>query len=163
MYHSLFTALPTTMRKTIPTLLLATASVLTLGACHAIYRPDVQQGNLLIGKNVSELKPGLTKQQVVALLGSPSVVSPFNANQWNYVATMQRRGGTIKERTLTLYFDNDTLVRTDGNFMKETPQDLLQESHKYGPLYPSNLTKEQQKDLEKKQQQQSDGGDSGGG
>ena len=150
-----------TMRKTIPSLLLAGASVFTLGACHVIYKPDVQQGNLLIGKNVGELKPGLTKQQVVALLGSPSVVSPFNSNQWNYVATMQRRGGTVQERTLTLYFDNDTLVRTDGNFMKETPQELLQESHKYGPLYPTNLTKEQQKDLEKKQQQGGD--DSGGG
>lgn len=149
------------MRKTIPTLLLATASMLTLGACNVIYRPDVQQGNLLIGKNVSELKPGLTKQQVVALLGSPSVVSPFDSNQWNYVATMQHRGGTLKKRTLTLYFDNDTLVRTDGNFMQETPQELLQESHKYGPLYPTNLTKEEQKELEKKQQQ--GGGSSSGG
>ncbi|HEX7370213.1 MAG TPA: outer membrane protein assembly factor BamE [Rhodanobacteraceae bacterium] len=141
------------MRKTIPTLLLAAASVLTLGACHAIYVPDVQQGNLLIGKNVSELKPGLTKQQVLALLGSPSVVSPFDANQWNYVATVQHRGGSIKERTLKLYFDNDTLVRTEGDFMKESPQALLEEAHKYGPLYPSNLTKQEQKDLEKKQKQ----------
>jgi outer membrane protein assembly factor BamE len=149
------------MRTTIPVLLLAAAGALTLGACHVIYTPDVQQGNLLIGKNVGELKPGLTKQQVVALLGSPSVVSPFNQNQWNYVATMQRRGGTVRERTLTLYFENDTLVRTDGDFMKETPQELLRESHKYGPLYPTNLTKEEQKELEKKQQQQS-GGDSGG-
>ncbi len=141
------------MRHKISLLLLATASALSLGACHVIYTPDVQQGNLLIGKNVSELKPGLTKQQVIALLGTPSVVSPFNQNQWNYIATMQRRGGTIKKRSLTLYFDNDTLVRTDGDFMKETPQELLQESHKYGPLYPSNLTKQQQKELEKKQQQ----------
>jgi outer membrane protein assembly factor BamE len=147
-----------TMRQTIPFLLFATAGTLMLGACHVIYTPDVQQGNLLIGKNVSELKPGLTKQQVIALLGSPSVVSPFNQNRWNYVATMQRRGGTVKERNLTLYFDNDTLVRTDGDFMKETPQELLQESHKYGPLYPSNLTKQQQKELEKKQQQEQGGG-----
>jgi outer membrane protein assembly factor BamE len=141
------------MRTTIPVLLLAAASALTLGACHAIYVPDVQQGNLLIAKNVTQLKPGLTKQQVVALLGSPSVVSPFNSNQWNYVATMQHRGGTVNERTLTLYFDNDALVRTDGNFMKETPQELLQEAHKYGPMYPTNLTKQQQKDLEQKQKQ----------
>jgi outer membrane protein assembly factor BamE len=141
------------MRTTIPVLLLAAASALTLGACHAIYVPDVQQVNLLIAKNVTQLKPGLTKQQVVALLGSPSVVSPFNSNQWNYVATMQHRGGTVKERTLTLYFDNDALVRTDGNFMKETPQELLQEAHKYGPMYPTNLTKQQQKDLEQKQKQ----------
>lgn len=151
------------MHKTVPAILLAAASVFTLGACHAIYKPDVQQGNLLIGKNVNELKPGLTKQQVLSLLGSPSVVSPFNQNQWNYVATMQHRGGAIKERTLTLYFDNGTLVRTAGNFMKETPQELLQESHKYGPLYPSNLTKQQQKELEKKQQQGRGGSSSGGG
>ncbi|HET9818870.1 MAG TPA: outer membrane protein assembly factor BamE [Rhodanobacteraceae bacterium] len=141
------------MPRTIPALLLATAAMLTLGGCGLIYKPDVQQGNLLIGKNVSELKPGLTKQQVVALLGTPSVVSPFNQDQWNYVATLQRRGGTIKERTLTLYFDNDTLVRTDGDFMKETPQELLRESHKYGPLYPTNMTKQEQKELEKKQKQ----------
>ncbi|HEX5488032.1 MAG TPA: outer membrane protein assembly factor BamE [Rhodanobacteraceae bacterium] len=141
------------MPKTIPTLLLATTAMFALGACNLIYRPDVQQGNLLIGKNVSELKPGLTKQQVIELLGTPSVVSPFDQNQWNYVATLQRRGGAIKERTLTLYFDNDTLVRTDGDFMKETPQELLRESHKYGPLYPTNLTKQEQKDLEKKQKQ----------
>lgn len=153
MYHSRSGIRLTTMRKTIPTLLLAMASVSMLGACQAIYRPDVQQGNLLIGKNVSELKPGLTKQQVLALLGTPSVVSPFDQNRWNYVATLQRRGGSVKERTLTLYFDNDTLVRTEGDFMKETPQELLLESHKYGPLYPTNLTKEQQKELEKKQKQ----------
>ncbi len=146
------------MRKTAPAILITAACSFALGACHPIYRPDVQQGNLLAGKNVSELKPGLTRQQVVALLGTPSVVSPFDQNQWNYVATMQRRGGTIKERTLTLYFDNDTLVRTDGDFMKETPQELLRESRKYGPLYPTNLTKEQQKELEKKQQQQGGGG-----
>lgn len=141
------------MRKTLPAILIGAAGLVALGGCGLIYKPDVQQGNLLIGKNVNELKPGLTKQQVLALLGSPSIVSPFDQNQWNYVATMQRRGGKITERTLKLNFENDALVSTDGDFMTETPQELLGESHKYGPLYPSNLTKQQQKDLEKKQQQ----------
>lgn len=141
------------MRKTIPALLLASASVLMLGACQVIYKPDVQQGNLLLGKNVGELKPGLSKQQVLSLIGSPSVVSPFSQNEWHYVATTQHRGGTIKERTLTLYFDNDALVRTDGDFMKESTQNLLQESRKYGPRYQTNLTKQELKDLEQKQKQ----------
>ncbi len=148
------------MRHPILSLLFAGVAVSALCSCRVIYKPDVQQGNLLIGKNVSELKPGLTKQQVLALLGSPSVVSPFSQNRWDYVATMQNRGGKVQERTLTLFFDNDTLVRTEGDFMKETPQELLQESHKYGPMYPSNLTKEEQKELEKKAQQ---GGGSDGG
>ncbi len=141
------------MRKTVSALLLAATCMLALGACNAIYKPDVQQGNLLLGDKVAELKPGLTKQQVIALLGSPSVVSPFDPDQWNYVATMQRRGGAIKERTLTLYFNNGLLTRTTGDFMKETPQQLLGEAHKYGPLYPTNLTKREQKELEKKRKQ----------
>lgn len=152
-YHSRSATLSITMPKSLALILLATLATGSLGACHAIYKPDVQQGNLLLGNYVSELKPGLTKQQVVALLGTPSVVSPFSPNEWNYVATMQHRGGAIKQRTLKLYFENDSLVRTSGDFMKESPQALLQESHKYGPLYPTNLTKEQQKELEKKAQQ----------
>lgn len=145
------------MRKTIPVLLLAATCAFALGGCHALYQPDIQQGNLLLGNHVSQLKPGLTKKQVIALLGTPSVVSPFDQNQWNYVATMERRGGTIKQRTLTLYFDNGALVRTSGGFMKETPQELLGEAHKYGPLYPSNLTKQEQKELEKKEKQKGGG------
>lgn len=139
------------MRKPIP-VLCSVLLGLALGGCSAIYKPDVQQGNLLEPKAVQDLKPGMSKQQVLALLGSPSVTSPFAQNRWDYVATMQKRGGKVLERTLTLYFNNDTLVRTDGDFMKETPQALLQEARKYGPLYPSNMTKEEQQELEKKAQ-----------
>jgi outer membrane protein assembly factor BamE len=140
------------MRKPILFLLFVVLG-LALGGCSVIYKPDVQQGNLLDTKNVQQLKPGMSKQQVLALLGSPSVTSPFDQNRWDYVATMQKRGGKVQERALTLYFNNDTLVRTEGDFLKETPQELLLEARKYGPLYPSNLTKEEQKELEKKAEQ----------
>ncbi|HXS74472.1 MAG TPA: outer membrane protein assembly factor BamE [Rhodanobacteraceae bacterium] len=145
------------MRKLI--LLLSSVLLgLALGGCSVIYKPDVQQGNLLDAKYVQQLKPGMSKEQVLALLGSPSVASPFAQSRWDYVATMQQRGGKVLERTLTLYFNNDTLVRTDGDFLKETPQALLQESRKYGPLYPSNMTKEERDELEKKAQQSSGSG-----
>jgi outer membrane protein assembly factor BamE len=145
------------MRKPI-LFMLSVVLGIALGGCGAIYKPDVQQGNLLDAKNVQQLKPGMSKQQVLALLGTPSVSSPFAQNRWDYVATLQRRGGKVLERTLTLYFNNDTLVRTDGDFLKETPQELLQEARKYGPLYPSNLTKEEQQKLEKKAEQGGGGG-----
>lgn len=145
------------MRKPI-VVLFSVVLGLALGGCSAIYKPDVQQGNLLDAKDVQQLKPGMSKQQVLALLGTPSVTSPFAQNRWDYVATMQRRGRKVLERTLTLYFNNDTLVRTDGDFLKETPQELLQEAKKYGPLYPSNLTKEEQQALEKKAEQGGGGG-----
>jgi len=149
------------MRRTILLPLSAAFAVALLAGCSFVYKPDVQQGNLLDGRNVAQLKPGMSKDQVLALLGSPSVASPFDQDRWDYVATIQHRGGKILERSLTLYFSNDTLTRTDGDFLKETPQELMQESKKYGPMYPSNLTKQEQDDLEKKAEQGS-GSDSGG-
>ena len=151
------------MRTTILLSLVTALAVALLAGCSIVYKPDVQQGNLLDGRNVAQLKPGMSKEQVLALLGSPSVASPFDQDRWDYVATLQHRGGKILERSLTLYFNNDTLTRTDGDFLKETPQELLLESKKYGPMYPSNLTKQEQDDLEKKAEQGSGGGDSGGG
>ena len=147
------------MRKPFIHLLVVVLGAALLGGCGVIYKADVQQGNLLDPRNVQQLKPGMSKEQVLALLGSPSVTSPFKQDRWDYVATMQQRGGKVLERSLTLYFNNDTLVRTDGDFLKETPQELMQESRKYGPLYPSNMTKEEQEELQKKIEQ----GGSGGG
>lgn len=119
-------------------LLLALAS---LGGCGILYKPDVQQGNLLEKKNVEELKPGMTKRQALALLGSPSVQSPFTQDRWDYVASYQHRGGPVDVRRLTLYFKNDTLVRTEGNFFAENSKDLLKQSNAYKGEYIPTIPK----------------------
>ncbi|MGN2249923.1 outer membrane protein assembly factor BamE [Frateuria edaphi] len=109
---------------------------LTLVGCGLVYVPNVQQGNFLDKKDVDQLKPGMTKHQVLVLLGSPSVHTPFNQNRWDYVSTQQHRGGKIKIRTFTLTFNNDTLVRTDGDFFAQDPEKMLEESKKYHVTYP---------------------------
>jgi outer membrane protein assembly factor BamE len=128
------------MHKLIRTLGFAMLAV-SLASCRLIYTPDVQQGNLLDKKNVDQLQPGMTKRQVLVLMGSPSVNSPFNQNQWNYVSTQQHRGGDIKIRTLTLTFNNDSLVRTDGDFFAEDAQKLVDDTKKYHANYPVDETK----------------------
>jgi outer membrane protein assembly factor BamE len=100
----------------------------------------VYQGNLLDKKTVDQLQPGMTKRQVVVLMGSPSVNSPFSQNQWNYVSTQQHRGGPIKIRTLTLTFNNDALVRTEGDFFAEDAQKLVNDTKKYHASYPVDET-----------------------
>ena len=130
-------------------LLLALAS---LGGCGIIYKPDVQQGNLLEKKNVEELKPGMTKRQVIALMGSPSVQNPFAQNRWDYVASYQHRGGPVDVRRLTLFFKNDALVRTEGNFFAENSKDLLKQSDAYKGEYIPTIPKKN-----------GQGGDGGGG
>ncbi|HET6555558.1 MAG TPA: outer membrane protein assembly factor BamE [Dyella sp.] len=132
---------------------------LSLASCRLIYTPDVQQGNLLDKKTVDQLQPGMTKRQVLVLMGSPSVNSPFNQNQWDYVSTQQHRGGDIKIRTLTLTFNNDVLVRTEGDFFAEDAQKLVNDTKKYHASYPVDETKG---DKSTDDTSGKDGGNSGG-
>ncbi|WP_017460824.1 outer membrane protein assembly factor BamE [Dyella ginsengisoli] len=123
------------MQKLIRTLGFATLA-LSLASCRLVYTPDVQQGNILTKDAVEQLKPGMTKRQVLVLLGSPSVSDPFDHDRWDYVSTQQHRGGPIKIRTFTLTFNNDTLVRTEGDFFAEDAEKLLKETQKFKVSYP---------------------------
>ncbi|SEI81707.1 outer membrane protein assembly factor BamE [Frateuria terrea] len=113
---------------------------LSLVGCGLVYVPDVQQGNFLEKKDVDQLKPGMTKHQVLVLLGSPSVHTPFNDNRWDYVSTQQHRGGPVKVRTFTLTFNNDTLVRTEGDFFAQDAEKMLKDTEKYHATYPVDET-----------------------
>ena len=128
------------MQKLIRTLGFATLA-LSLASCRLVYTPDVQQGNILTKEAVDQLKPGMTKRQVLVLLGTPSVASPFQQDRWDYVSTQQHRGGEIKIRTFTLTFNNDTLVRTEGDFFAQDAQKLLDDTKKYKVDYPVDETR----------------------
>ncbi len=127
------------MQKLI-TLLVFAMLALSIAGCHIVYQPDVQQGNLLDKKTVDQLKPGMTKRQVVVLMGTPSVSTPFEQSRWDYVATRSVRGGPITIRTLTLTFNNDTLVRTEGDFFAPDAQQMVKDSKKYHASYPVDDT-----------------------
>jgi outer membrane protein assembly factor BamE len=131
---------------------------LSLVGCGLIYVPDVQQGNILDKKTVDQLQPGMTKHQVLVLMGSPSVHSSFDQDRWDYVSTQQHRGGPIKIRTFTLTFNNDTLVRTEGNFFAQDAEQLLKDSKKYHASYPVDET---QGDKSKTGDSDDNGNDSG--
>jgi outer membrane protein assembly factor BamE len=127
------------MQKLITLLIFAMLAV-SIAGCHIVYTPDVQQGNLLDKKVVDQLKPGMTKRQVIVLMGTPSVATPFDQSRWDYVSTMARRGGEMKIRTFSLTFNNDTLVRTEGDFFAQDAQQLVKDSKKYHASYPVNET-----------------------
>ena len=127
------------MHKLISLLVVAMLAF-SIAGCHIAYTPDVQQGNLLNKDIVGQLKPGMTKHQVLVLLGTPSVRTPFDNSRWDYVSTQSRRGGTPKVRTFELTFNNDTLVRTEGDFFAQDPQQLIKESKKYNAGYPATET-----------------------
>ena len=49
------------------------------------YTPDVHQGNVVTSEMVDALHEGMTKNQVIFLLGTPALRNLFHKEQWNYV------------------------------------------------------------------------------
>jgi outer membrane protein assembly factor BamE len=91
-------------------LLLATASVVP--AC--VYRPDIQQGNLLQLDEVDQVKAGMTRSQVRYILGTPMVSDPFDPQRWDYVYTFQRgRRSELDRSHFVVYFEGDKVSRVE--------------------------------------------------
>jgi len=90
-------------------------SVLFLSSC--VYTLDIQQGNILGQKDIDKLRPELTKNQVVFVLGNPVVDDSFSDDKWVYLYTYKSRNiEQNKTKKLTLYFDKEILVSAEGDF-----------------------------------------------
>ena len=132
------------MRKSFPTgLLLALVLAATTAGCGILYRQPIYQGNLLEKTNVEQLQEGMGRQQVLALLGSPSIADPFHHDRWDYTATERTgRVGKVEVKNLTLWFENDALTRWEGEYFPEQDQELTTMLRtKFG-----NLPREKDKD-----------------
>jgi len=83
------------------------------------YRIDVRQGNMVTQDMVAQLKPGLTKDQVRFLLGTPLVVDPFHAERWDYVYRFQPGKGEAQQRRLIVFFEDGKLARVGGDVVAD--------------------------------------------
>jgi len=79
------------------------------------YRMDVQQGNVVTQDMVSKLKPGMTRQQVRFVMGTPPIVDAFRTDRWDYVYRCQEAGVVSEEGRITLFFDGGLLKRIEGD------------------------------------------------
>ena len=96
-------------------LFIALLAVLTLNTgCKLIYKQNVQQGNAHEQDDLDQVELGMSKKQVSYLLGTPAVHDPFHQDRWDYISMLSRRGGEPVRRLVTLTFENDLLVATDG-------------------------------------------------
>ena len=105
------------------TLCLALLGLSALAACESMrswtpafvqpYRPDVQQGNVVTLEMVELLRPGMTRDQVRFLLGTPLLTDPYHPERWDYYFSVSA-GSEVKERyRATLYFSDERLVRIE--------------------------------------------------
>lgn len=132
---------------------LALLALVPLTGCGLIYKVDTQQGNLFDKATVDSLKEGMSKRQVLLVMGSPSVISPFDQNRWDYVSTIRRGRNKMESKDLVLYFKDDALAKIDGDYFPEDPEQLVKDAGKYKRQYPDEKRAEDDKKKKKRQGQ----------
>lgn len=83
------------------------------------YRIDVRQGNFVSQEMVAQLKPGLTREQVRFILGSPLVADMFHADRWDYVYRLRSGRDDVQQRHLAVFFQEGKLVRVAGDVVAD--------------------------------------------
>lgn len=94
--------------------------VLALSACGSTewgfpYRPNIQQGNWITAEQVELLEPGMSREQVRFLLGTPTLQDIFRSDRWDYPYYSKPGYGEAKQRRFSVWFEGDSLVRWEGD------------------------------------------------
>ena len=118
------------MRLLWPLLLITGQSACGFVGCPGVYKIDVEQGNIVTQDMVDQLKPGMSRRQVRFIMGTPLLEDPFNQDRWDYPYVKRNGMNVLSESRLAIYFDGDTMVRVDGDYIPQddAPAPPVQES-----------------------------------
>ena len=78
------------------------------------YKPDIQQGNFISQEAVSQLKEGMSKDQVRQIMGTPLLVDLFHNERWDYIYSRATSDGRREQRKLAVFFEDGKLARMTG-------------------------------------------------
>jgi outer membrane protein assembly factor BamE len=102
------------------------ALVLALSGCESLrttdsflgvitpYRIDVVQGNVVTQEQLAQLKPGMSRNQVREVIGTPLLTDPFHADRWDYIFTIRRPGAEAQRRSVVVLFENDRMASVEA-------------------------------------------------
>lgn len=94
-----------------------------LGSAGCVYRPTIQQGNLLKSEDVDQVTVGMTRSQVRYLLGTPMLADPFDPQRWDYIYTLQRGRERHRDRAhYIVHFEGDKVSRVEKPGRPVLPQ-----------------------------------------
>lgn len=105
--------------------------IVFLGLCLTSCTPQVaNRGHLDVTPKLKELQAGSShKQDVIRLLGTPSVQSSFGEETWYYVNAKREsyaffRPETTDQRVVAIQFDSNDMVKDIQQFDKKDAKDL---------------------------------------
>ncbi len=86
-----------------------------------VYKINKQQGNITEQKQVDKLEIGMTKEQVRFVMGTPMAVDSFDIDRWDYIYTYKPGHGDLNRNNLTVYFEDNKLVKIEGEALRKKP------------------------------------------
>ncbi|OQP82757.1 hypothetical protein IA54_002725 [Xanthomonas phaseoli pv. syngonii LMG 9055] len=124
-------------------LLLVAAIALSTAGCGIIYKQPIYQGNMFKQNAVEQLQVGQSKQQVSALLGTPSIPDPFHAQRWDYTSTQRvDRLARTEIKNFTVFFENEQVARWEGDYFPSQDEQLAKAAPKQ---FGRNLARDKKK------------------
>ncbi len=80
------------------------------------HKIEIQQGNYVTREMAAKLKPGMTRDQVRFVLGTPLVSDIFHADRWDYVFRRQPADSLeVESRRMAVFFEDGKLKRIEGD------------------------------------------------
>ena len=109
------------MKKIILVTILLSSSLLSgcstvLNNLPGVYSLDIEQGNIINQAMIDQLRPKMTKRQVLYIMGSSMLIDIFHQKRWDYIYSEQAGGEARKQKRLSLFFKDDLLVSVQGDF-----------------------------------------------
>ncbi|GGY81918.1 hypothetical protein GCM10011613_28270 [Cellvibrio zantedeschiae] len=132
-------------------ILLVTLCAFSLASCKlfpSVHKLNIQQGHIITPEMVDQLKLGMNKRQVRFVLGNTLLPDTFNDNRWDYFYSIKRGSdGSYTKHLFSVYFENDKLVKTEGDYLpgpaplsEEKSEKYLDNAKRDMPL-PTNIEK----------------------
>ena len=85
-----------------------------------VYQLDIEQGNIIDQAMIDELRPNMTKRQVLYILGSPMLIDVFHQKRWDYIYSKQPGGDPREQQRISLFFEDEILTGVQGDFRPST-------------------------------------------
>lgn len=87
--------------------------------------PTILQGNIYAPEDLEKLEKGMSKNQVLYILGTPVLRPLYQPDEWYYYRSAVREGETILRRLLVLNFENQALADWEIRLTADVPDDFI--------------------------------------
>lgn len=93
---------------------------LTLSGCGSWWLPkphriQIQQGNILTPEDIGRVTEGMSKIEVVNIIGKPITTSVFDEERWDYIYSLNRAGGKPNSKRFTVFFQDNKVFRVEND------------------------------------------------